>query len=85
MLVSGSTPSRPVTARLGYQVVETGWGEMGIRDRCGTTVDRPTQVPAVVVDSTNRVGQIGLRMDQSGTEANGVNSSITGDPLMVVY
>ena len=58
---------------------------MGIRARCGTTVDRPMQVPAVVVDSTNRVGQIGLRMDQSGTEANGAKSSITGDPLMVVY
>ena len=43
------------------------------------------QGSAVVVESTNRVGQIGLRLNQSGTEANRVNSSIMGDPLMVVY
>ena len=69
-IVSGCLPSRGVT---------------DIRARCGTTVERPMQGPAVVVDSASRVGQIGLRLDQSCTGPSRVNSSITGDPLMVVY
>ena len=42
-------------------------------------------VSAEVVDDANRAGPIGQRSDQSCTEANGVNSTITGKPLVVVY
>ena len=42
-------------------------------------------VSAAAVDGANRAGPIGQRSDQSCTEANGVNSIVTGDPLVVVY